>query len=213
MSFRRAQQGGFTLLEVMIAMAILALALAALLGNEGISIQMSDFSNRLTQATLLAQGKMYDVENTLLDDGMESLDDCEEGDFRSEDFRRFRWKACAYKLELDEGATENLQQEFLNLLGGMGMEIQDGSGGVAGQIMQASAAIPTFLQQLEDKVRKVRLEVSWKDAVGKRQVVFERFITSLGADPHNGPPPKDGEGEGAVEEQLMDVLGKRGVLP
>ena len=106
----RRPQRGFTLLEVMIAMSILAMALVALLGHEGVAIQMSDYSNRLSQATLLAQGKFLDVEHTLLTDGMDTLDDCRDGDFRDEGFRRFEWKACGYPLEVAEGTADNLNE-------------------------------------------------------------------------------------------------------
>ena len=49
-----------------------------------------------------------------------------------------------------------------------------------GQIQMAVGAIPFFLQNLEDKVRKVRLVVKWRDAVADRTVILERFVTSLG---------------------------------
>ena len=39
-----------------------------------------------------------------------------------------------------------------------------------------------LLQQLEDKVRKARVEVTWKDAVAERTLVIERFVTALGED-------------------------------
>lgn len=98
----RQEEKGFTLLEVMIAMAILVMALGALLGHEGIAIQMSDYSNRLGQATMLAQGKLLDLESKLLDDGMDAIDGCEDGDFRRQGFKQFRWKACGFKLEMQE---------------------------------------------------------------------------------------------------------------
>ena len=104
---------GFSLLEVLVAMAILVVALAALLGHQGVGIQMADFSNRVSQATMLAQGKMLDVEYALLTDSMDALDDCEDGDFREEGFRKFEWKACAYKLEMSDGAGDALAQQVL----------------------------------------------------------------------------------------------------
>ena len=204
---------GFTLLETLIAMAILVMALAALLGHQGVGIQMSDYSNRVSQATLLSQGKLLDVEQRILGESIDVFDNCEEGDFRREGFQQFRWKACAFKLEVGEGAAEALTEKFVSLLtgmaglgGGMGAAAGGLGGGAnagdamsnnleqaAGQMSMAAGMIPTFLQQLEDQIRKVRVEVSWKDMIGEREVVVERFITALGADPVGDPPPLDGE--------------------
>ena len=199
---------GFTLLETLIAMAILVMALTALLGHQGVGIQMSDYSNKVTQATLLSQGKLLDVENRILGESIDVFDNCEEGDFRREGFQQFRWKACAYKLEVGEGAAEALTEKFVGLLTGMaglgGGAAGSSSGNqgnamsqnleqAAGQMSMAAGMIPTFLQQLEDQIRKVRVEVTWKDMIGEREVVVERFITALGADPVGEPPPLDGE--------------------
>ncbi|MCB9538413.1 MAG: prepilin-type N-terminal cleavage/methylation domain-containing protein [Myxococcales bacterium] len=172
---------GFTLLEVMIAMAILAFALTALLGHEGVAIQMSDYSNRMSQASLLAQGKFLEVEQLLLSDGMDRLDGCEGGDFRAEGFKRYRWKACGYKLEMSEEATTQLTEELTVALGGFGLD-ENQLGKVTGQATMMVQMVPTMVQSMEDQVRKVRLEVTWKDALGDRQVVLERFVTAIGAD-------------------------------
>ncbi len=202
---------GFTLLEVMIAMAILVMALAALLGHEGIAIQMSDYSNRLGQATMLAQGKLLDVETRLLEEGMDAIDSCDSGDFGREGLKQFRWKACGYKLEMQEGAGEQITQRFMELLSGSGFGEGLGGGNapasqpsgsgdkpsaqdmVAGQLGMAMGALPIFLQQLETQVRKVQLEVSWEDAVGPRKVVLERFVTELGSPPSDARDLSEGE--------------------
>ncbi len=53
---------GFTLLEVMIAMAILAIALVAIFQMQSQSISMSTDSRFMTTAALLAQSKMVETE-------------------------------------------------------------------------------------------------------------------------------------------------------
>lgn len=53
---------GFTLLEVMIAMAILAIVLVAAYQSQSQSISMTSNSHFLTTASLLAQGKMTEVD-------------------------------------------------------------------------------------------------------------------------------------------------------
>ena len=53
---------GFTLLEVMIAMAILAIALSAVYSSQSQSIAMAGNSRFATTAALLAQSKMVECE-------------------------------------------------------------------------------------------------------------------------------------------------------
>ncbi|MGQ0812502.1 MAG: type IV pilus modification PilV family protein [Nitrospiraceae bacterium] len=55
-------QGGFTLLEVMIAMAILAIALPALLGLRNWDVDLHMRARDMTTATLLAQEKLMESE-------------------------------------------------------------------------------------------------------------------------------------------------------
>ncbi len=53
---------GFTLLEVMIALAIVGIALVTLIGLETRTVQLAERQQRVTQATLLAQEKMTEIE-------------------------------------------------------------------------------------------------------------------------------------------------------
>ncbi len=203
---------GFTLLEVMVAMAILALALTALLGHQAVAIQMSDYSNRVSQANLLAYGKLLDLEHKLRRESIDVLDNCEDGDFGDDGFRNFEWKACAYKLELGDGATERITEQVMSGLSGMmpGMDMaspdsmSDDMLRQLGQIQQGIAAVPFFLERLEDQVRKVRLEVSWRDAIEDRSLVVERFVTLLGAEASGAAPPADGKAEASPD--LQDVI-------
>lgn len=54
---------GFTLLEVMIAMAILAISLVAVFRSQSQSVSMAGEARFLTTASLLAQGKMAELES------------------------------------------------------------------------------------------------------------------------------------------------------
>ena len=59
---KQNKANGFTLMEVMIAMAILAIALVAVFQLQSQSISMSTDSRFMTTAALLAQSKMVEVE-------------------------------------------------------------------------------------------------------------------------------------------------------
>jgi general secretion pathway protein I len=53
---------GFTLLEVMIALSVISIALMALLGSQSQGLSLASESRFNTTASLLAQGKMADIE-------------------------------------------------------------------------------------------------------------------------------------------------------
>jgi general secretion pathway protein I len=88
-------EGGFTLMEVMIAMAILAIALVAVYQSQAQSISMSTHSRFLTTASLLAQSKMAEIE---MSDPAEMSTGS--GDF--EDFPDYRWKVEVSDSEFDQ---------------------------------------------------------------------------------------------------------------
>lgn len=79
-AFRRHHPGvekaGFTLLEVLVAMAILSMVLVILLQNHGMSIRLSDRARKSSVAANLARDLMTDVEI----EGFPELGS-EEGDF------------------------------------------------------------------------------------------------------------------------------------
>ncbi len=77
---------GFTLLEVMIAMAVLAIALVAVFRSQSQSVSMVAESHFLTTASLLAQGKMAEMERKRPE---ELINDS--GDFAT-DFADYSWR-------------------------------------------------------------------------------------------------------------------------
>jgi general secretion pathway protein I len=80
---------GFTLLEVMVAMAIVAIALVALLGFGNRSIAVNARLQKITQATLLAQQRMTEVEIEATQNAVQVFG--EEGVF-DEPFAEYRWR-------------------------------------------------------------------------------------------------------------------------
>lgn len=76
---------GFTLMEVMIAMVILAVALVAVFQSQSHSISLATDSRFLTTAALLAQSKMAEVEaGSILDTNSK------DGDFGT-DYPDYTW--------------------------------------------------------------------------------------------------------------------------
>ena len=78
---------GFTLLEVMIAVAIIAIALMALLDSQSQGLSLANESRFNTTASLLAQGKMAEIEAITEKSNLVSGS----GDF-GDDFPDYAWQ-------------------------------------------------------------------------------------------------------------------------
>lgn len=83
----RSGRKGFTLLEVMVAVAILALVLVTLLGLNNRSMQDVLLAEHMTTATLLAKRLMVETLSARTLAPQE-----EEGDFEEEEFKDYTWK-------------------------------------------------------------------------------------------------------------------------
>lgn len=98
---RQIEEAGFTLLEVMIAVVILAVGLASLFTSEVGAVKIAQRARTTTIATLLARCKMAEVEEKVLKEGWpgEAIDDrdacCTDGEH---DGYTCEWKVERIKL-------------------------------------------------------------------------------------------------------------------
>ena len=100
------KSSGFTLLEVMIALAIIAIALVAALGSQSQSVSLANEAKFTTTVTLLAQRKIAELEakdaEDLISDG---------GDF-GDNFPGYRWEAVITDLAMEgfEEASKHVKR-------------------------------------------------------------------------------------------------------
>lgn len=99
MTNKRAENG-FTFLEVMIAVAVIAIALVTLIGSQSQSVSIAAVSRQNITASLLAQQKLAELEASPFDDLYSA-----EGEF-DEDFSLYRWKTDVSLLSADETGIE-----------------------------------------------------------------------------------------------------------
>jgi len=93
----RRGRAGFTLLEVMIGLALLGLGLVVLIKSTTGNILAAKRSQMMGVAADLSRGKMYDIEEVLLKDGFTETDQSEEGrTFDEEGWPEIRY---SYKVE------------------------------------------------------------------------------------------------------------------
>jgi type II secretion system protein I len=91
------QANGFTLLEVMVAVAILGMVLVTLLGVKNRSMQDVMIADHITTATLLAKRKMNE---SLVTAGTRTVMEKEdEGEFPEEEYKEYTWKQSISQLQ------------------------------------------------------------------------------------------------------------------
>tara|TARA_R110002096_G_scaffold44526_13_gene120451 strand:- start:19553 stop:20290 length:738 start_codon:yes stop_codon:yes gene_type:complete len=177
---------GFTLVEVMFALAMLAGSLILLLQGAAANIASSQRSQMLSAATELARGKMYDIEELLLEEGFQNLNQTKEGDFDEEGWPQISWEAEITKIKLPNlGAMQSLGAEGEEgvegegsgggMLGGMlgGFGGDDGGAG-AGLI---GSQFETFTAILEESIRKVHLTIRYKVAGYDEEFTVDCYFT------------------------------------
>jgi general secretion pathway protein I len=180
---------GFTLLEVMVALAVLAGSLMAVADLSGNALKNYVYARDLTMATLLARGKMAELEEKYEDSGFTEFDQTEEGNFSEQGQPDMRWKLDLRRPTADLTAEKILgaflgggdadvgTQEMLGkLLGGSGGAgaakggpSSGAPGGLLGGVLQGQ--IKAFAEELKRGVRRVTLRVSWRD--GKAESGFD----------------------------------------
>jgi general secretion pathway protein I len=207
MTRRIAQSRGFTLIEVMIALAILSVSLVVLAELNAGAIAMHSYAKKLNVATLLAKTKMLEVESFLDEKGLPAEGENispSDGTFEEQGFPNYKWK-----VEVVAPKSENLDAtKLMNMvmgggdsaggskpepgaagagLAGMlgGAMPGGGAGGLGGGLggMLSGAIAPQaqlMITQITRMVREVRLTVSWMDGKVPQEFTVVEHIVSMG---------------------------------
>ena len=97
---------GFSLLEVMVAVAIIAIALTAVFGSQSQSVSLAGEVKFNTTAPLLAQARIAEIE-------LEKVEDLisDSGDF-GEDYPEYTWESTVGDVHFDspENVSDHLRQ-------------------------------------------------------------------------------------------------------
>lgn len=201
---RGQRQRGFTLLEVMIALAILAGGTVVLLQAAADNIRTANRAHKMGVATDLARAKMYDVEEELLQDGFSEMEKTEDGDFSDEGWPEYKWELAIEKIELpglaaaqqaatgdgtDGSGSESAGIGGLPGMGGMGAAPQSAMG--AGLISSQYEMISSVLEMA---IRKITLKVTWQVRGVEESMTVVMYVTNPAAVKtaiQGGPPPGD----------------------
>jgi len=168
------REGGFSLLEVMVAIAIMAISLVVIVRITSMNVRAAAHSRMVTAATFLARTKLAAVEDDVLSLGFTDSDQEDAGDFGDEGYPKFRWESLIERVELPTDVAAQAQEAA----GQKTMEAQTGPSanplaamsGMMGGFM--SSLIEPVRVGLQESVRRVTVKVTW-DELGRDEQSFE----------------------------------------
>jgi general secretion pathway protein I len=213
----RRPQRGFTLLEVLVAIAILGLGMTVLLSSQVGLFTSAQSAEHLSQAENLLRCKMSEVELDLLKNGYQLTDQHEDGECCEEE--ESRGYHCSWKVErvelpsppglggvdggadLDPNAALGGSSDTTGLgafgglaalqMGGPSVAGDGGLSGLAGLLggsamsgtqgmapLVMSMVYPDLKPMLEASIRKVTVDIEWKEGVKKRDLSVIQYVTN-----------------------------------
>jgi general secretion pathway protein I len=170
----RARSGGFTLLEVMVALAILASTLVVLLQIITNNVRATNHAKMTTAATLLARGKMIDIEDVILENGFSTDNELEHGTFRDQSYPDFRWESSIERIELPTDMKQLAEEQATD--SSKSKDPMQALTGMMGGLM--SSFMEPIRVGLEESVRRVTVKVIWNE-LGRQDQSLEvvTFLT------------------------------------
>lgn len=196
----RRVTSGFTLLEVMVAVAILAVSLVVLLEITTNNVRATNHAKLLTAATFLARGKMVEIEQRVLEEGFGDADLDDAGTFEDEGFGQYRWSYLIERVELPANLQQKAQEDAQKqVTSAQAVDTADPMAAMAGLLGgMATSFIEPVRIGLQESVRRVTLTVAW-DEVGRPERTLE--VVTFMTDPSKldlalglaaGAPPPGG---------------------
>jgi len=177
---------GFSLLEVMIALAILALSLGVLLSANVSAIASVQRIEGMTAATLLARGKMLDLERQLNKEGFKADEEERDGEFEDEGHAEIKWVAKILPIKVQSDKIMEMAGSFAGLgddksksgSGNPSPVPSPGGAGAADPLGFLGPLIAPVAQSISDNMRLVSLEVSWPEGKYRGKFTVNAIITS-----------------------------------
>ena len=200
----RRSTAGYTLLEVLIAMSILAVSLAILIGSQANSAMMTERANRMALASMLVRSKMIDIEGELKVEGFQETNQDFSGDFGEEGFEEMEWEALVEVLEIPPEAAPAFGAQITSQLFGDG-ESQgalSGSDAVSQWLPMIMAEIPTFINDMCERARRITLTITWPEGDGEMSLTVEQYVVDLTSATNPMIPTVNMGGDGALNGGL-----------
>jgi general secretion pathway protein I len=179
------RHSGFSLIEVMIALTILAAALTWIVVGMARNISAENHAKLMTTATFLARSKMIDIEDDLYDKGFGEFEKDQTGTFEDKGFQRFSYKIVVDKVELPstgqvQTALGHAQDAKAALTGqdpSQQQQQQQNQDPMTSSVAAMSSQFGMVKDVLEGGIRRVTVTIGWWEGQHPFDVTVSAYYT------------------------------------
>jgi prepilin-type N-terminal cleavage/methylation domain-containing protein len=183
--------GGFTLLEVMVAMAYVAFFFSVFYASQASSINLSARARWQTSAPLMARCKMSEIELVLARDGFSEADEYESGqeccEFAEDGGEPFvcDWSVRRVELpsfsDIQDAQSEAIGPQALStLIGNFQAERVESQLSKVGGMGALAMLVPMINELFVGAVRRVDLTVHWPERGGEGTLRVSHYVVNHG---------------------------------
>jgi general secretion pathway protein I len=170
---------GFTLLEVLIAVAILAVSLSSLMASQMNSMAATRYARDITAVALLAEQQLIELEFRHRLEGWVNSDVELEGDFSEQGYDDINWTCTIHFIELPEYNQLVESKEGADDVSGAS---DDNSIDAGDQAFGALGMVwPMVKAAIENSIRKVDCTLTWNQGKIEQEFAIQTFWTDPNA--------------------------------
>jgi hypothetical protein len=167
---------------MMIALAVLAFALATLVGTQASTVRMLALADQMNVAAMLVRTRMQELEQELEEEGFEVGIETDHGDFEDDGYEDYEWLVEIEPVEITADAEDqfvaNIHAELFGE-GTTGEGSLSGSAAVSQYLPLIIGQVPQFINQVGERTRKITLTVSWDSLLGPQTLTVTQYYTTL----------------------------------
>ena len=173
------KRGGFTLVEVLVAVAVLAFSLSVLMGTQSLVTQQLKLADQMYLAAILIHEQMLRIEDEIRQEGASETTDRDCGDFDEDQYEGFEWCVEIEPVEISDDAEDQFVANVHGELFGEGASGEgslSGSAAVSRFLPMIIGQVPQFINQVGERTRKITLTIEWEGPFGEQSLTVTQYF-------------------------------------